>query len=484
MDFHPVTRLFYAVKKILRQTIIAAALIGAAQPSAAVTFDEARHLLARTGFGVAPDTEIKTLLPLNYEQAVDKILGQTITRAVTPAPVFRRHPTDKGKVGDMDGATRKAHMKALREDQDELRLWWIREMLVTPSPLTERMTLFWHNHFVSEAGKVQFGQWIHGQNAIFRRHGLGNFRNLLTEVAIDPAMMIYLDASKNKKNNPNENFAREILELFTLGEGHVYTEEDIRESARAYTGWRVNFNSAAFEFKLRQHDNGIKTVLGESGNFDGIDVIEIILKQPRVGQFIAEKLWREFISLNADPDEIKKIGALLHLHEFKLKPMVKAVLMSKAFRNPANRGVLVKSPIDLTIGTLRLIGLAPANLRRVWIHQKHMGQNLFDPPDVKGWRGGRAWITSATTLQRNRFLRQIFRAYRDQAKAGGNTMGKASPFPLGWADPKPFQMRERQTPGHLKRLMLAIAPVMNLKFEGPERFVFRNILLDPAYQVK
>ena len=182
-----------------------AALFGAAQPSTAITFDEARHLLARTGFGVASDTQIKTLLPLSYEQAVDKILGQTITRAMTPVPVFRRHPRDRVKVRDMDATTRKAHMRAIREDQNDLRLWWIREMLVTPSPLTERMTLFWHNHFVSEAGKVQYAYWLHGQNAIFRRHGMGNFRDLLTKVAIDPAMMIYLDASKNKKNNPRRN---------------------------------------------------------------------------------------------------------------------------------------------------------------------------------------------------------------------------------------------------------------------------------------
>ena len=453
-------------------------------PVGALTFDEARHLLARTGFGLAPEAEIKPLMPLTHEEAVDRILETTITEPVTSVPKFRRHPTDRPKVRKMDGPTRNAHQKALREDRNDLRFWWIREMLATPSPLTERMVLFWHNHFVSEANKVQYGQWLYSQNAIFRKFGLGDFRKLLIETSIDPAMMIYLDANKNKRNNPNENFAREILELFTLGEGHVYTEEDIRESARAYTGWRINAKSAEFEFRLGLHDNGVKNVLGESGTFDGIDVIDIILKQPRVGEFIAEKLWREFVSLNVDRQEVKRIGALLHQHKYQLKPVLKAILMSEAFRDPANRGSLVKSPVELTIGTLRFLGLTEAAPRRIWNHQRRMGQNLLDPPDVKGWRGGLAWITSTSTLGRNQFLSASFRGVRNSAKVQDMAMINERKFPFGMADSRPFQSRERREPGYLKKLMLAVDPVMNRRSEGPQRVVFRNILLDPAYQVK
>ena len=341
---------------MLRTIVVLFGLVFASPQAAAISFDEARHLLARTGFGSPSPAEIDKILPLSYEAAVDQILDGVRKKALTPLPKFQTKPSDRVKVKDMDSQARLEHQRRNRQDRNDARFWWVREMLDTPSPFTEHMVMFWHNHFVSEINKVAFGQWALEQNASFRKYAIGDFRKLLIEVSIGPAMMIYLDASKNKRNKPNENFAREIMELFTLGEGQGYTEEDIRESSRAYTGWRINIRTAKFEFLLGVHDNTNKAVLGKTGNFDGIDVMEIILEQPRVAEFLVEKLWREFVSLEPNPSETKRLAKFIRDHNYTLKPMFKAMFMSPAFRDPKNRGTLIKSPVELTIGTLRLLG--------------------------------------------------------------------------------------------------------------------------------
>ena len=474
----------FGCENMIRFLVVLIGLVIAIPQASAISFDEARHLLARTGFGSPRPAEIDKILPLGYEAAVDQILNGVPGKAATPIPEFKTEPADRRKIKNMDKAARQDYQRRNQADRKEARYWWIREMLDTPSPFTERMVLFWHNHFVSEINKVQFGQWALEQNASFRKYAIGDFRKLLIEVSIGPAMMIYLDASKNKKNKPNENFAREIMELFTLGEGQGYTEEDIRESARAYTGWRINFDTAKFEFNLWSHDNTDKTVLGKTGNFDGIDVMEIILEQPRVADFLAEKLWREFVSLQPNPSETKRLAKIIRAHKYNLKPMIKAMFMSPVFRDPDNRGTLIKSPVELTIGTLRLLGQKPPEIRKVWGNQKAMGQNLFDPPDVKGWRGGMAWMTSTTTLRRSQFLKAAFNGVKKFNKKRELTAMEMRKLPFGVANPWPLQAREVAKPGYLKKLMLAIDPVMQRKFTGKQRKVIRNLLLDPAYQVK
>jgi len=469
---------------MIRFLVVLIGLVITIPQASAISFDEARHLLARTGFSSPSPKEIDKILPLSYEAAVDQILNGVRKKALTPLPKFQTEPADRIKRKDMDAKTRLEHQRLNNQDRREARFWWIREMLETPSPFTEHMVLFWHNHFVSEINKVGFGQWALEQNNSFRKYAIGDFRKLLIEVSIGPAMMIYLDASKNKKSKPNENFAREILELFTLGEGQGYSEEDIRESARAYTGWRIKFDTAKFDFNLWSHDNTNKTVFGRTGNYDGIDVMEIILEQPRVAEFLVEKLWREFVSLQPNPSETKRLAKIIRDHKYNLKPMIKAMFMSDAFRDPKNRGTLIKSPVELTIGTLRLLGQKPPEIIKVWGNQKAMGQNLFDPPDVKGWRGGTAWMTSTTTLRRSRFLKAAFNGIKKFNKKRDPTEMEMRRLPFGVANPWPLQRREVDSPGYLKKLMLAIDPVMQKKFTGRQRKVIRNLLLDPAYQVK
>ena len=449
-----------------------------------MSFDEARHLLARTGFGSPSPSEIDRILPLSYETAVDSILDGVLKKSITPTPKFLNNPSDHPEIKHMDAKTKKAFQTRGRKERNSIRYWWIQEMLTTPSPFTERMVLFWHNHFVSEISKVQYAAWSHEQNALFRKYAIGDFKKLLIEVSIGPAMMKYLDTSKNKKNKPNENFAREVLELFTLGEGHLYTEEDIRESSRAYTGWQIDYSTGKFVFKLWSHDNGVKNFLGKEGQFDGVDIINIILEQPRVAEYLAEKLWREFISEEINPIEIKKLAKSIRDYKYNLKPMMKALFMSDSFRDPTNRGVLIKSPVDLTIGTIRLLGLIPPEITTVYKHQKKSGQDIFQPPDVKGWRAGKAWISSTTTLSRAHFLNSVSYGFMKYRKNNDTNKMKIKKLPFGLVNPGPLQKRELDKPGYLKKLVLAIEPVMDKNFTGKKRKVIKNLLLDPAYQVK
>jgi len=469
---------------ILRLVITLSLIIFAAPFGKAMTFDEARHLLARSGFASPSPSEIDEIISLSYEEAVDSIIDGVLNRAVTPPPKFLNNPSDHPKIKYMDSKTKKAFQMRGQRERKSIKLWWIQEMLLTPSPFTERMTLFWHNHFVSEISKVQYAVWSYEQNALFRKHAIGNFKNLLIEISMGPAMMKYLDTSKNKKNKPNENFAREILELFTFGEGHVYTEEDIRESSRAYTGWQIDYSTAKFVWKVWSHDKGVKTFLDREGQFDGLDIIDIILEQPRVSEFLVEKLWREFISEDLNKDEIKRLARIIRNNNYNLKPMMKALFMSESFRDPKNRGTLIKSPVELTIGTIRLLGLKPPDIKKVWLHQKRSGQDIFQPPDVKGWRAGKAWISSTTTLSRSNFLKiaaQGIMKYRKNNDTSKMNMRRPA---FGVANPMPLQKREKTQPGYLKNLILAVEPVMRKKFTGKKRKIIRNLLLDPAYQVK
>ncbi|OQX73416.1 MAG: hypothetical protein B6D59_05850, partial [Campylobacteraceae bacterium 4484_4] len=242
----------------------------------ALEFDEARFLLNRTSLGASLQ-EIRALQPLTYEQAVKKLLRESGDRAQTPYPKwYGTSLLGDRKYKDLSAREKQILRKLRRQRWRELQLWWIDEMIATDSPMTERMTLFWHNHFTSQLPKVKWPSLMLQQNILLRHEALGNFATMLRAISKDPAMLIYLDNISNKKSHPNENFARELLELFTLGEGH-YTEQDIKEAARAFTGWTVDRKSGKFRFNPRVHDFGKKTFLGRTGRFDGDDIIDIIL---------------------------------------------------------------------------------------------------------------------------------------------------------------------------------------------------------------
>ena len=370
--------------------------------------DDARHLLYRTSFAATP-AEIDAYARLNREQAVAKLLAIASIDAVTPPPAWATGPFQSMRVPrEATQAERQALQRDRREKGIELRTWWLEEMRVTPSPITEKMTLFWHNHFVSSDQKVRSPQLMHRQNALLRRHSLGSFSRMLHEAARDPAMVIYLDSASNRKGQPNENFAREVMELFTLGEGH-YSEHDVKEAARAFTGWGVDVDRGEFVFRALQHDEGSKTLLGRTGNLGGEDVLNQLLAHPRTAEYIVEKLWREFVSPRPDAAEVKRVASRFRDSNYEIRVALKELLTSDAFYAPQNRATLVKSPVELVIGTLREFRFETGEMLPFAFTVGQLGQNLFAPPNVKGWQGGDAWINSTTLLARKQFLERMFR---------------------------------------------------------------------------
>ncbi|MCC7328485.1 MAG: DUF1800 domain-containing protein [Burkholderiales bacterium] len=395
--------------RLATAVLLCLAAASAAGASAPLGYDDARHLLARTGFGPT-DAEVRRFAGLTREQAVTQLLRDTRSSAVTPPPLWAdddaalRYPNPQTATVDERRAFRQQQVR----QGLELRAWWMTEMLVTSSPLSERMTLFWHNHFVSSQQKVRFARLMYAQNRTLREHALGSFAALLHAASKEPAMLVYLDGAKSRRDQPNENFAREVMELFTLGEGH-YSEQDIKEAARAFTGWSVDRDTGRYRYRPFLRDPGVKTVLDRSGRFDGDAVLDIILARPQTAQFIVAKLWREFVSAEPDPEEVARIAQIFRGQDYDIKAALHALLLSNAFWATENRGTLVKSPVELVVGTLRQLEIAPEAAMPFAIVAAGMGQNLFSPPNVRGWPGGIAWINSDTLLARKQFLDRLLR---------------------------------------------------------------------------
>lgn len=480
-------------------------------PAAALTYDEARHLLNRTGFG-ATHEEIKALMPLSRRQAVKKLIDGRRSEPVTKAPDWINTPVaPPKKMRQMSEEERKQIRRDRRQRGTGLQGWWLNEMATTPSPLTERMTLFWHNHFTSSLRKVKVPHLMYGQNLTLRRYAFGNFRHFVQAMAQDPAMIWYLDNLTNRKGKPNENFARELMELFTLGEGN-YTEQDIKEAARAFTGWSLDRRTGKFRFVGRQHDTGQKTFMGKTGRFNGHQIIDIIFEQPQASRYIVEKMWRAFVSDTPEPAEIDRIAARFRADNFSIRTALGETLMSETFWDPKTRGSLVKSPVDLLVGTIRTFDAPvknPVFLTRV---SARLGQNIMAPPNVKGWPGGKDWITADTMLMRQQVIRAITGGGTGPQMGGGQMMTptktKASEKAAGkmtnskremrvfqrtgrmpngtgnvngWVQALPRDMRSA---GGLSALLLPVEPVKPIPPDAQLAEVVRHLLNDPAYQLK
>ena len=372
----------------------------------------------------------------------------------------------------MSKQEKKTWRKKMRRRGQLLKTLWLRQMAETATPLTERMVLFWHNHFTSSLKKARWPNLMFHQNQLFRRHALGNFRVLLHAVARDPAMVLYLDSNRNRKGKPNENFARELLELFTLGEGN-YSEQDIKQAARAFTGWSVNRRSGEFRFRQRWHDQGQKHFMGRSGRFDGDQIIEIILENPRTAEFIVEKLWREFISPQPDLQQVQRWAAQFRKNNYELKPLLRVMLLSKAFRNPANHHLLIKSPAEYLIGTLRMLNLPVPKGRGLALASRRLGQDLLNPPNVKGWPGGNSWITAESLPLRRQMMERLLRG-----KGGGMQKNRMA---MGEPDYSPYLQMPREK---LISMVLGMPPVDELEMSLDNKALLQQLLLDPAYQLK
>ncbi|WP_407945666.1 DUF1800 domain-containing protein [Paraburkholderia elongata] len=480
--------------------------------------DDARFFLTRVGF--APDSgEVAQYVGLTREQAVDKVLATARTEAVTPLPDWVLEPIPTREIRKTWTDDQRRDEQRLRGQRYEiLRAWWVREMLSTPSPLTERMTLFWHNHFTSGQDKVQYPQQMAQQNMLLRRDALGNFGELLHDVAKDPAMLQYLDGASNRKGKPNENFAREVMELFTLGEGH-YMQRDVSEAARAYTGWSLDPDTQTYVWRANQHDDGDKTVLGQTGPFDGDQVLDILLARPETATFVTTKLWREFVSDTPDPARIAPIAAQFRASHYDIKVALRGLFMSDAFWDDDDRGVLVKSPAEFVVGTLRAFDIGYDNTAPFAAQIRTLGENLFYPPNVKGWPGGTIWINSSTLLARKQFVEQLFRATETAgprrtnnpmsamiaASGAPGNMQANPPMPRAMARVGPagqggvrfdidtwlahHNTAPTAKPGlsmelQLQHAVLPLTPVDAIETDSTASAYLEALLMDPAYQLK
>jgi len=287
-----------------------------------------------------------------------------------------------------------------------LRAWWLKRMVTTSHPFREKMTLFWHGHFTTGAAEVRSAGLLADQNAMFRRLGTGDFAELLHAVCRDPAMLRYLDNVQSRKEHPNENFARELLELFTMGPGH-YTEADVREAARAFTGYSMD--AGGFRIRPAWHDRGTKQFLGVSGQLTGDDVVRILLAHPATARFLAVKLLHYFACENPSDAWVDAVAAKLRTTRYDFSATMRAVFLSERFYGADVMGTQICEPAQLVVGTLRKLGIKKADYVSLCGHLRAMGQNLLQPPTVKGWDGGRAWITSGSWFRRQAFMVDLVR---------------------------------------------------------------------------
>jgi uncharacterized protein (DUF1800 family) len=289
-------------------------------------------------------------------------------------------------------------------DVSRLQALWLHRMVLTPHPLRERMTLFWHDHFATSNAKVRNASLMRRQNALLRQHALGDFKAMLQAMAQDPAMLLFLDSATNRKAHPNENYAREVMELFTLGRGH-YTEKDIQEAARAFTGSFIQ--NDRFHEVAAQHDPGDKTILGQTGPFRGDDVARILLAQPTCADYLCGKLFRAFLSEVDEPSSglVEPLAARFRESGYNIRVPVETILRSRLFHDPAMHRRRVKCPVELAVGTVRALEMLRPTVppQSLATSTAAMGQALFEPPSVAGWDWGPAWISTTTTLARTNF---------------------------------------------------------------------------------
>ncbi len=370
------------------------------------------HLYRRAGFGASRE-EIETAEKVGYETTIKSILD------VGPEPKLL---ADMGT----DGGT--------------IRIEWVRRMMSGKTPLREKIALFWHNHFATSVNKVASNKAMIEQQQLFMKHGLSKFGPMLQDMSKNPAMVIWLDGNTNTKEKPNENYAREIMELFSLGVGN-YTEKDIREAARAFTGWHTSENR--FTFNASQHDDGEKVFFGEKGKWDGNEIVDIILKQPTCPRFLARRLYAFFVCEEVVPPDAFLEPLIKELKETELDvgKCVERILRSKHFYSEQAFLQKIKSPVEFVVGAIRLLGVGPTGRNVVMAESlipglDAMGQRLFAPPNVKGWEGGRAWLSSGTLVARSNFSHDLAHGLREASKemikkSGGSFFTAADPLAQG-----------------------------------------------------
>jgi uncharacterized protein (DUF1800 family) len=411
----------------------------------------AAHLLSRAAFASIP-CQAAQLAAQPLEKAVDVLLEAAAAAKPPAKPDWVKDPwvnTERVYPDTTPEQRRENHRKTGERqgrERNQLRCWWLKEMIGGASPLREVMTLFWHGHFTSATNKVFISQAIYEQNATLRKHALGNFRDFLQAITLDAAMMLYLDMEDSDKKKPNENYARELLELFTLGEGN-YTERDIKEVARALTGWTLDappgvrprpkapadapraFARDGLVAKLlpERHDDGEKTILGKTGKFGVEEVIDILVRHEQTGRFLARKMIGFFGASDADGTLRARMARIFRENKYEIRPMLHELLITPEFYAPASRGNQIKSPVQLLVGACRQLQLDVEPTALLAEATAAMGQELFRPPNIKGWPGGMDWISAGSLAVRYHLPESLLDG---KEPAGLEPIGRERFFPL------------------------------------------------------
>jgi len=415
----------------------------------------AAHLWRRGGFGARP---------ADLERALDEGLTRTMERLFA---------------AENDVELRRAAEPLLASESLELlQAWWMALILAGGAPLRERMTLVWHDLFATSHDKVGDVRLMHAQNELLRREGLGDFRALLLAVARDPAMLVWLDGNSNRKGHPNENFAREVLELFALGIGN-YGERDVQEAARAFTGW--GSEGRAFAFRPEHHDEGEKLLFGRRGRFGGDEAIALVLEQPGCARHVARVLLENFVAPVAEPAWIDELAAALVRAEWNLERTLRVLLASELFFSPAARHARIAGPVELVATAVRALDAhVPPRRAARWTAQ--MGQALFRPPSVKGWDGGRAWIHSGTWIARHNALVALAAGRRDDA--GPMRVELERLFPALEPGPLARDVLARLLPGSDDPVLLeALVTSARAAPEAPARACVAALLSAPEFHL-
>lgn len=398
-------------------------------------YEAAAHLLERAGFGGTPE-QIAALAAMTPTAAVRSLVyfdpannshlkpfehSGIHDPGLEPFPPSRPATTELAKqTGEALGIQVKPQgnrrlqpvvnkffywLRASVLETNRVSYWWADRMVASNNPLQEKMALFWHGHYAVNESKVRDYRKLLRELELFHEMGTGSFRDLMVAVAQDPAMLSFLDAGVNVKGAPNENFAREIMELFTMGVGN-YTETDIREAARAFTGW--NYVDLDFVINADQHDDGVKSFLGRSGNFDGVEIIDIIMEQPVTAEYIASKIYRFFVRDEISAGMTEELGTVLRDAHYDVATLLETIFLSRDFYSPASVGSQIKSPVQLAVSTYRKLGLKDApGVPDFNQATGALSQSLFRPPTVAGWAGGRSWMTPGLLLERGNFARDV-----------------------------------------------------------------------------
>jgi len=386
-----------------------------AQLPASLWNDEtAAHLLNRARFGATP-AEIESARKKGLVAMVRELVDVRADAGNVPPPAWAKPRNIRAARTALKAA--KERGENLREtarqfrvmEGDEildLRRWWLERMMNSPAPLLEKMTLFWHGHFATSVQKVKDGYWMWLQNDTLRRNALGNFATLVKAISRDPAMMIYLDLQQNREAHPNENWARELMELFTVGIGN-YSEDDIRAAARAFTGYRIDTTTQQFRFARMEQDLGTKKFMGHTGPLNGDNVIDILVRQPACSRFISRKLWRFFVEDEPSQEIVDAIASRIRAHNFEMRPVLREIFSSAEFYSDRAMGTQIKSPLQYIVQTSKLLETQLPSPIVVQNAMRQMGQILFAPPNVKGWDGGKDWITTSTLLFRYNFANYL-----------------------------------------------------------------------------